>query len=123
MSFRRIVSAAQDAAYSVLAERDSAGALSFAYIPDGGPAVPGLRGIFRDAHLEADLDLETIVSTVDPVVSFKIADLPEYPPSSGALITIARGQGDPEAIGTQTFRITDHQPDGEGDVDFVLTLA
>lgn len=119
MSWRRLASTAQDALTRGLGERDTAGDSSVQYQPAGGSPV-SLLGIFRDAHEEATLDAEIPFSTVQPEIAFKIADLPNYPPARGDRIILGRGQGDPEGGGSQTFRIEDHHPDGEGMVNFIL---
>jgi len=120
MSWRRQASAAEDILVRALGERGDSGASTITYTAPGGSPVD-VFGIYLDAHSELDVESETGVSTVQPSVQFKIADLPEYPPAKAATITITRPQGDPQGAGSQTFRISDHHPDGEGMVALMLT--
>jgi hypothetical protein len=121
--FRRLAKVAQRTLTRALNETTDAGAGSISYATDPAGAFVPIRGIFQDAHAEQDLESTSGVSTVNPVVSFQIADLPAYPPPAGHRVKVARLQGDPAAVGSQVFKIDDHLPDGEGMVEFILSKA
>lgn len=62
-----------------------------------------LRAIFRAAHAQVDLG-QGGISTVEPELDVRIADVRDHPPKQGEEV-IVRGL---------RYRISDTQPDGEG---------
>ena len=79
------------------------------YTPAGGSAVPGIAGIFNRPHVDTSVSVSSFdVTTSDtrPTFICRSADLP--PPAQGG------DAGDTLAIGVDTYRVLDLQPDGTG---------
>jgi len=77
--------------------------------PAGGPAVPGIAGILNRPHVDTSVSVSTFdVTTSDarPTFICRSADLP--PAAQGG------EAGDTLAIGVDTYRVLDLQPDGTG---------
>lgn len=70
-----------------------------AWLPEGGGEVE-LRGIFRDAHVNVDPQMQVVVSTDEPRLDFRNLD---HTPRQGYLYR----------VGVRYYRATDVQPDGE----------
>lgn len=81
------------------------------YEPSGGAAVPDLEGIFRAAHDFADPGAEIQVSTVAPVVHFRLSALGGKPSTADTFLR----QKD-----SVRYRVSDVQVDGEGMVTVIL---
>src|SRR4051794_37148231 len=83
---------------------------SATYTPAGGPAVPGITGIFNRPHVDTSVSVSPFdVTTSDTRRTFvcRSADLP--PAAQGG-----EEVGDTLTIGTDTYRVIDLQPDGTG---------
>jgi len=80
------------------------------YTPAGGPAVPGIAGIFNRPHVDTSVSVSPFdVTTSDarPTFLCRTADLP--PAARGG-----EEAGDTLTVGTETYRVIDLQPDGTG---------
>jgi hypothetical protein len=79
------------------------------YTPAGGPATPGITGIFNRPHIDTSVSVSPFdVTTSDtrPTFICRSADLP--PAAQGG------DAGDTLTIGANTYHVLDLQPDGTG---------
>lgn len=79
------------------------------YSFNGTTAVP-VQGVFDAAHVSVDPETGAPISSSEPVVGYKVADLPADPVYGTATVEVA---------GT-LYRVVDDQKDGQGGVNFIL---
>ncbi len=84
------------------------------YRPGDGPPIKDIPGIFFDAFRSVRFDpaTEAMVSTVHPLVAFRLRYFPRMPV-----------QGELFVIRGRLYAIRDANPDGEGGASFPLGLA
>lgn len=99
------------------AARDSSLAEAVRYTPVAPHPIPGapvwLRGIFSAEYRRAVLEGDVAVEASGPMVSMHLADLPDGYAVRGDNLTI-RGVA---------YVVREIQPDGEGNVDLILTTV
>ncbi len=81
------------------------------YTAAAGGGAQAITGVYDEAHEAVELDGEVAVSTTRPMFEVRIADL-AAPPAQGDTFTVT-------ASG-RTFRVSDDQPDGSGNVKLYL---
>jgi hypothetical protein len=123
LSWREHADLAQEVILDTFTERDPTGALSVTYEPEGGTARV-VRAIFRERHLEKTLEpLGPPVSTWEPKIGVKIADLlPDWPLREGSRFVLRRPPGGDPLDDSAGYRyaVIDRQLDGEGMVELLL---
>lgn len=90
---------------------DACGAVfgeSVEYSYNGGAAI-SIRGVFDSAHIAVDPDTGASISTTDPLLGIKAADLPGKPTKS-----------DTVTVHGIAYRVIDSQPDGQGGINLIL---
>lgn len=90
----------------------AAGASVITFEPAGGTPVVIEHAIFRDAHLAVDVETGLQVTSDEPEVSFRVADLPRFP-----------AEGDHVVRNTTRYRVIEPMKDGEGGVKCALRRA
>lgn len=90
----------------------SAGASLVTFEPAGGTPVVIESAIFRDAHLAVDVETGLQVTSAEPEISFRVADLPRFP-----------AEGDHVVRAGTRYRVIEPQRDGEGGVKCALRRA
>jgi len=90
----------------------AAGASVVTFEPAGGVPVVIEHAIFRDAHLEVDIETGLTVTSAEPEISFRVADLPRFP-----------AEGDHVVRKLVRYRIIAPMKDGEGGVKCSLRRA